>query len=541
LNSQLKLFEKQFAFCMLLIFLIVNLSTLGAQSRVLIPFREGNLFGLANLEGKIVLKACYDNLQIMGGGYFQYWKKIKDNLKNEEEDRYEIGVLRGDKPIIQEEGLSYYVYLSQGLIVGNTNQYSGANTKFFNQDGKPFFSESFIGCKGINPESSPKENPAPLAFLVKHLNQAVSILIFDPNTKSFTKPLLDQVTNFSFEPAEVPRFLSVCRYYDANNNYHKDILYFNVVTQQHVCKPYEGFEAIKRLYESEEVNPNAKLKNTEPPLVNDPIAKPFFNFTNPKVVRLGALSFTLQENQKVIPIYQGAGQEQLPIIQHHQTYQLMQSNLTLGSEVYDSLVYVKQVFMNKGQGIDWCYLAAKKTAQGKLLWGVLNEQGEVGVPMIYDSIGFELPESYFRSQDGNQGTLVISNATKYPFYASYVENKLLGLFLVKKNGKYGLVDLEHQILIPIQSNKIWRNRTFVPSNLNMEGSFYVYQKEDVFGAFQLSLAGEKVMDTGPVFTDIPMAFTENYMDIKGLNLFYVYKNNLLYYGFASNKGKCYYR
>lgn len=520
-------------------FACMSALTAVGQRNVLIPYRDGNLFGLSNKEGKVLLKPTYHKLQIMGGGFFKYWKQVKATTDNEEEE-FEIGVLAGTKPIIQEAGLTHFVYLAQGIIIGTASLYNSNNCKFYDVTGKPFFNENFKTCRVINPTSQEKGELHALAFLLEKYDESISILVFDPSTKNFTTPLLENVRGFSLQPALVPRFISVFNYMDADNRIQKDIFYYNYATQKHVRAPFQSQEALYQLYQSPEVNLNAKPIVEEAKAATATQSPAFFRFENKTHVKRGEYEITLNTTDSIIPIsvYSTQAQEQLPILKQGKRYTLVLPDLTKSKEVYDSLVYVKQIFISKDNKNQWCYLAAKKSEQGVLQWGILNEQGVASVPLIYDSIGFKLAESTFFESQGNYQ---INFPSRYISYAPYIENNLLGLFLVKKNGKYGLVNLVNEEILPVNATRIWKSNISVPEILGLEARFYVYQQANSFGAFQLSLDGTKLKDTGPVFKDIPVAFYPNYMNVSGLDIYYIYKNQELFYGLASPEGKVFYR
>ncbi len=549
LNSR-KVFEMEFAnarnsvglHILLVLWLITGLGivTSYSQINVLIPFREGNLYGLANKQGKISLKPTYQRLQIMGGGYFKYWKQIKGTPDNEEEV-FEIGVLAGTKPIIQVSGLTDYVYLPQGIIIGTAGLYNSNHCKFFDTKGKPFFDEHYKTCRVVNPSSNEAGKLMALAFLVKKYDNSTSILIFDSVSKTFTTPLLESARDFSLQPALVPRYISVFSYTDSDNNYHKDIFYYNYATHKHIRTPFESAEALYKLYQSPEVNPTQpQLKALDEKTIIT--SSPFFRFEAKTLVKRGDLKITLGANENIIPIYPVQNQEQLPILKQGKQYRLLMSNLTPTVERYDSLVYVKQILITKDNTFDWCYLAAKKSAQGVLKWGILNYKGEESVPLIYDSIGFKLAESSFlETIDDDKGNYTLQYPSSYVTNTSFIENTLFGLFLVKKNEKYGLVNLDNQVIVPIEAARIWKSNISIPEILGLEERIYVYQNQEGYGAFQLKMDGVKQKDTGPVFKDIPVAYYPNYMGVEGFDLYYVSKNQELFYGLTSNEGLTYFR
>ncbi len=521
------------------LFICMSSVTVMGQSNVLIPYRDGNLFGLANKEGKVLLKPAYHKLQIMGGGYFKYWKQVKAATGNEEEE-FEIGVLAGTKPIIQEEGLTHFVYLAQGIIIGTANLYNSNNCKFYDVTGKPFFKENFKTCRVVNPSSQEKGELHALALLVEKYDESISILIFDPNTKDFTTPLLENVRGFSLQAALVPRYISVINYMDADNRLQKDMFYYNYATQKHVRAPFQSQEALYKLYQSPEVSPKPKTIAKKEMAATETLSPPYFRFESKTHVKRGEYEITLAANESIVPIsiYSNQAQEQLPILKQGKQYALLLPDLGKSKELYDSLVYVKQLFNSKDNKNQWCYLAAKRSEQGVLQWGILNEKGDASVPLMYDSIGFKLAESsYFEGQ----GNYQIKYPGSYVTYAPYIENSLLGLFLVKKNGKYGLVNLVNEEIVAVNASKIWRNNISIPEILGLEERFYVYQQANSYGVFQLSLEGVVSRKTGPVFIDIPVAFYPNYMEIPGLDIYFVIKNQELFFGLVSDEGKRYYR
>ena len=93
---------------LLLVFLIKSLIGF-TQNDVLIPYRDGDLFGLADLNGKKKLKAEYDFIQPIGNEYFKYSNsfKVPDTIRYyngrteiKEKTITSTGLLQGTKVII---------------------------------------------------------------------------------------------------------------------------------------------------------------------------------------------------------------------------------------------------------------------------------------------------------------------------------------------------------------------------------------------------------------------------------------------------------
>lgn len=519
--------------------LFISSFTIQAQNQeVLVPFRDGHLFGLANLKGKVVLKPIYMSLRPIGGGYFEYEEATLSDRPDAEEESGKMGVLKGARTIISETPHRFFTCLAPGLIIGTASVYQSDQCNFYSDNGEPLLPEPLEQCRVILPTK--EDASAPVAVLARWMSGQTSILIYDVKKKQFTTPLLDKVADFQMERPTVPRFLMVCSYLDKDYQKQRSVIYFNYKLHQHVCIPYQDDAWMMELYQSPEVRPDntpaPSTDKSEQEATSSDENLPRFRDAGQKGLFYSEQPLTLNSGEQVLFASQDRNQTQPLIFYNGHQYSLRLNGEQRLTTFYDTLLYLKQPFETKQETASWYYLAGKKGGDNTFSLGLLDASGKVIVPFAYTSFGLQLPSLRHREGYGSGAKSTFYFEKGYENFLNTktcLHNNLPGgVLLAKRNGKYGILSGNNELLIPIQMDSIWRNGIEYPEGLGLESQFYGYRKGDRYGAFEITQKGMLKKDTGPVFKEIPTGYYEDYMGVSGLEVYQVSVPGNLNYGFV---------
>jgi hypothetical protein len=140
------------------------------------------------------------------------------------------------------------------------------------------------------------------------------------------------------------------------------------------------------------------------------------------------------------------------------------------------------------------------------------------------------------------GKFVLKDQNIYSVDANLcLQNYLNGMYIVKKNGKYGLLNAKNEILLPVEQDQIWKNKVNFISTYPIGDNLYCYQKENKYAAFIIHSGKGIYKNTGVMFTKIPLFVYENYMNQSGLDIYSLADEGSLRFCLASNKGITYYK
>jgi hypothetical protein len=183
-------------------------------------------------------------------------------------------------------------------------------------------------------------------------------------------------------------------------------------------------------------------------------------------------------------------------------YGLYFSENKRSNEIFDSLIYLRNQYIDFDNPIGSMYMAGIKDAStGKWRFGLLNEKGIQIVPILFDYIGFDFDELGYESNDeGKGGKYTFKKQTIYKVDQNLcLKTYHQGIFVVKKDGKFGLINKQNIILLQIEYDQIWKNEINFMEKYSLNDKLYGYRKGNSYGAFFLDRKMGIKKNTGLVF------------------------------------------
>jgi len=536
-----------------------------AQTAVLVPYRVGNVYGLSNEKGKMVISPKYAHIEPIGVGVFKFVSAnaSKNSTGSKQQLNGKTGVIMGTKELISNSSHNHFTYIEQGIIVGSENSYSSQNSNFYNLSGEKLLAENVPNFKLIvSPNAKPRD--CKIAILAKHHDYGVSIYIFDAKKQKLLAPLLDHVTNFKIEEQSGSDHSFICSYVDKNNAYAKDVIYYDAASGEHLRMPYTVDHQSENAQYKEEVYLTADpdgvevdgddggmdmsipMHEAEPGYSDNNGKLPgYFERINDQTIHFDGKELRIAANEKVYFAnpYQ-YGYQTIPMIFYNgNQYGLLLTDNTRAEELYDTLIYLHNQYQDYDNPAVFNFLAGKKDVYGKWRYGILQENGKPLIPLQYDQIEISFKELEYEQDDDNKlGKFLLKDQSLYSVDANLcLKNYLNGMFIVKKNGKYGLLNAKNEIVLPIEQDQIWKNNINFITTYPIGDNLYCYQKDNKYAAFIINSGKGLYKNTGAIFPKIPLFIYENYMNQSGLDIYSLADESSLRFCLASNKGIIYYK
>ncbi|MEX1189969.1 MAG: WG repeat-containing protein [Bacteroidia bacterium] len=544
-----------------------------AQKDALIPFRDGNLFGLANIDGKLKLNAEYDLIQPIGNGYFKYSNTFKvDDTIRYYDGRIELkekiittsGLLQGTKVIIENSNHNHFTYSDQGIIIGSQESYVSKNSNFYTLKGEKLLTENVMKFRFLGYENFDAEANNYITIFAEHFDKSVSVLLFDKVNQEMMPPLLDHVTDFELDRENSSENYFVCLYTDKEYSYHRDAILFDNELKQFIIKPaskmnesfrdnniveegmYEGASGDYVVEAPEIMNePRVVTNDNQEFLTQREKPKPivYFYKLNKGFTAYGKDTIKLNEGEAVsFADAYSKSQKQPLIVSKEGKYGLIFSDSLRSELKYDSLRYIKNQFGIFSSNHTFIYLAGNKNEKtGKYLFGIFDEKGKEIIPMMYENLQPNLLNIYIE-KDEKTGQESFDFRQPYSYSKTSSESLKLqneGILSAQLNGKFGVIDLENKTVMPFEYDFIWENGLNFLNTMQIEDKFSVYQKGNLYGVFKINSKHEKIEDTGLIFPNIPVFKYPKYNNISGFDLYNVAIAENLYYYLVGSNGKVY--
>jgi hypothetical protein len=535
-----------------------------AQQTILVPYRVGNLFGLSDVNGKMVLSARYAHVEPIGVGVFKFisTNSSKNALGSDQNLKAKTGVIVGTKELISNSTHNHFTYLEQGIIVGSENSYTSQNSNFYSLSGEKLLNENVSNFKLIvSPNAKP--NDCKIAILAKHKAGGVSIFIFDTKKQKLLAPLIDNVSNFKIEENASDHSF-ICSYLDKNNSYMRDVIYYDEASGEHLRMPYTVVHQSENAQDEEEVylmaDPNGMevdgddggmdmsipMPEAEPGYSDNTGKLPsYFERINDQTIHFGGKEIKIAANEKVYftNAYRSTYQTIPLLFYNGSQYGLLLSDNLRSEELYDTLIYLHNQYQDYDNPAVFNFLAGKKDKNGTWRYGILQENGKPIIPLQYDQISISFKELEYELEEADKpGKFVLKDQNIYSVDANLcLQNYLNGMYIVKKNGKYGLLNAKNEILLPVEQDQIWKNKVNFISTYPIGDNLYCYQKENKYAAFIIHSGKGIYKNTGVMFTKIPLFVYENYMNQSGLDIYSLADEGSLRFCLASSKGITYYK
>ena len=304
----------------------------------------------------------------------------------------------------------------------------------------------------------------------------MSVFIFDTKKQKFLAPLIDNVSNFKIEENASDHSF-VCSYIDKNNSYMRDVIYYDEASGEHLRMPYTVVHQSENAQDEEEVylmaDPNGMevdgddggmdmsipMSEAEPGCSDNTGKLPsYFERINDQTIHFGGKEVRIAANEKVYftNAYRSSYQTIPLLFYNGNQYGLLLTDNLSSEELYDTLIYLHNQYQDYDNPAVFNFLAGKKDVYGKWRYGILQENGKPLIPLQYDQIEISFKELEYEQDDDNKpGKFVLKDQNMYSVDANLcLQNYLNGMYIVKKNGKYGLLNAKNEILLPVEQDQI---------------------------------------------------------------------------------------
>jgi WG containing repeat len=515
------------------------------SQQALVPYRVKDKWGLSDTNGKMVVKADYDRIDIgqnYANGYFGY---RKGNMS---------GVIYNKKEIVSGQFRDIVMIKNKLILAMTDNDKVG---KLYNLSGKDLYPEGFKNAEILDSlgRSNKYKNSAKYLLFSSESNKNLkSIFIYDVDIQDIIAwPVKDNYTLFIKNPGYMAKGREAKGKKGPNDGVmvHTFTLEGNAINS--TSRPLdqsdlsnEGYLPEPRSNKRYSVNMDAdtfisgagagygseekeRSENAYIKVKEGIITLRSADYTNQyKEKNVSKKNITLPydvewvKEEKFSHIFKQANGNKVNVhsVASFKTKQgkygiVFLDTLTLKPN-YDHLVPFESHshFYNRLN-----FIAGKKDSiTGKTKYGIIDIHEKVVIPIAYDSIFLEGKEKYRFMQHNYEKT-----------------------FTVLKDGKYGILDIDGKVVLKATYDLIYPARqddNKGPKNDRLT----ILKKDGKFGLLtDTGQPNEKTLLVEPVFAIPPGYYIENYQGQKGLMLFGLTDNNGQLYCYARTDGFVYYK
>jgi WG containing repeat len=563
----------------LILFCCFAATTCFAQT-ALIPYRVGDKWGLSDEKGTLVVPTTYDYMRYLEGHYFECAnrKTPTDTSANARRraapnarESYTKGLFRENQLLIAPQEFPNFL-IREHFIIASENPYRPENCVLYNLKGEKIIAETmntlYINDKrDVGQLGRVSQRYTLLSIIFRQKRRAektTSIAIFDNETQQIDSYLLDKVSDFKVEKNQQYRIPVLCTYSDSTG-FHEQYMCFKDNRFQLLDKskfaevetrPESLVRADEAKVESIEIKTSKDWDNVAVP--DAPQALPFGEREKMRnaqraaanayyQIRQDSLFYVIAEQAKWVKmpkdarlIYKNLAERIQPegiIYKSKNRFGFVRKGVAEESR-YDSLLYF-------GQNYIVCQ-------QIKQQWkcGVMDKDGKMTIPMVYDSIQGELKYIQFDDR-GNplnekRRFWVIKEKRDYspPTPQNPYSRKAANPMLVYQNGKAGMVSKDNDIVIPIQYDTIVGNGfQFSQPQLT---DFILLKNNGRYGLTRLEYvsATKKYAPRNtvePIFKYLPCTYRTDFYDQQGFLLYELYDEDARINGFARADGFLYFK
>lgn len=554
---------------------IVTISV--TAQKMLVPYRSGNLFGLSDENGRIIVTPQYDYVQWMQAGWFRTGKTIdvKDTLETTP-GKFVIrntkaklsGLINNGDIILQDEPFSAYEIVAKKCIVAEfesrvenltKEQYKkyGNQRKLhslFNLKGENLYPENFrriqkVDTAGVS--SRDKKTGRYILFVATHFDNSYSMFVFDADQQKISDWLVKDAFKIEGNRNRISETQIAFTITDKHAERSTQVLDYSsgkfILTSN--TKPVPPKKELIEKVEMVEVGPgDHDLVAVPPPPSDESKTGRVVPKFSPYHILIKDTLFYRTGHQEKQPVQLPAGgkiiltgpkgvtQYQPVIVKADNRFYIVQED-KLSNAAYDSLIYFGKYFL------------AWQKINGQTKAGVINADGSIVIPMEYDSLYADI--KYFNLEDMNPAgksdyKIVLSEAdSKYDYSKPYPYKRSLSNFLtVFKNGRCGVISIKGDIAIPVQYELIAKNN--LQHSKPREDEFIILKQHNKYGLATFKYNNEKkrlelsVIVT-PTYNYIPGFFYPGYYGVKDYKLIGLYDEQMNFKGYASETGKLFYQ
>lgn len=542
----------------------------GFSQEVLVPYRVGDLFGLSDIKGAIKVKPAYDYIEPIGEGYYKYanYTQLPDTvhwtsgrIEIRQKTDVETGVFYGKSRVIQNSKHRHFTVVKEAMLIGSEESYISKNSNFYNLKGKKLLESNVEKFRFLNTSDLGKNRNSQIAIYAEHNDKTASIYLYDCKKQKMLAPMLDKVKNIKLDRNASTEEVFVFSYQDDQYRSYKMSIYYDENKKTFVKIPYAEVNAYsykERYNNSREIMGEAPVSPVpEPPRSGNDEMKPSSSISkreipkkvysfiklNDSLIKYNETEIMVAPGEKIFFAERGAKNQRYPLIfTAGKKRGLIFSDSLRSQKLFDSLRYIKNQYGPFTSSYTYLYLAGNINIQtGKWQFGVIDANGKEIIPISYEYLSPNLPEIYLEDKNDSKPDTF---SFRQPYNYSNDKNALLtlykeGVFLARKNGKSGVINLYDSILLPFEYDHIWKNGFSFLKTVRVNEDFYVYKKGSMYGVFNFKINKIKY-DTGPKFPKVPVYAYLNYLGVKGFNMYNLAEPAHLFFCLAGDDGTIYY-
>lgn len=558
-----------------LLIVCILLSPLLYAQNILIPYKSGAKYGICDEKGLVLVQPAYDEIEYLKNNYFQYTSKMvyKDTFRKvdgeiivRDRDGYSSGVFYKTKLLITAQPYRHYIVF-KNCIVGSDNEYHPENCALYNLKGEKIIAGPVKGL-GVN-DTRDFGNIATLSDKLTLLaiyerdenrNRVFSAAVYDNAQQKITGWLIRKARDFKVNKMYNGYAYVLCTYTD-EKGYHEDyIRYVNnrfVVQPKNKLTPAEkaeierggnyfpdeegvSVEEVPTMTIPEESRTEAPRDPREISLEEQERMGYIYylrrNDTLYYVQPGGKSRVNIQPGTKLMFMISNASTQIPPVLYKQENKFGIISKGVINPAQYDTMIYFADHFI------------AGKTINGHLQFGILDKQGVETVPLIYDSIPGNMLQFRFDRTgvypDQSMGMVLEPKRVFYSAGNNPWVKYSNGPVLVYKNGKAGLIGMQHEILLPVEYDQLLENG--MSYSEPAKSDFIVVKKNGLYGLtiIKYNFKAKKYESSGtiaPSLPGMPCYYLPDYYDVKGFTLYGLYGSDFRFMGFVGGNGKVYFR
>ncbi|MFT3979041.1 MAG: WG repeat-containing protein [Ferruginibacter sp.] len=558
-----------------LTFLLLIITCTCFSQKILIPYRSGNLFGLCDENGKIIVTPQYDQVSWMQDAWFKTSRKaaVKDSFETAPGKFHTrnstvtlSGLINNGNIILKDEIFTDYELVAKKCIVAEfygrgENLTSELLKKYgkqrrlyglFNLQGKNMYPDYFkriqkVDTTGIS--SKDKKSGRYILFVGIQFDDKFSMFVFDADQQKISEWLVKDAFKIEAERKSIANQQIAFTITDKNAEKSSKVLDYTsgkFILTASPAKPtpkntdrteqVEVVEAGPGGYDDVPVPPAAENS----PVREKPKFNPYYIFAKDTLYYLTSYEskhpLKLPPNGKVFLIEPRGMTQYQPVIAKAENQFYIVKEDHLGAVAYDSLIYFGSYFL------------AWKKINGQVKAGMITAGDSAIIPFEYDSLYADMRlfnmEDKSRNGQPNYSIILREADSKYSYGNPYPYKRALSNVLtVFRNGQCGLISIKGETIIPIQYQLIAKNNE--QFSLPRMDEFILLKQHDLYGMSSLQYSKDKkqleaVPIIAPVLKYTPHYYLPGYYGVKGFTLIGLYDDQLQFKGFASSTGKLYY-
>lgn len=558
--------------------MLATVCTKTNSQELLIPYRVGEKFGLSDLGGNLVVAPQFDKVDLLANNFFSC---TDDNDQMEEvknfsgkteriKRKHPVNRLyRGSELLI--DSAQFDTFFVKGELIYNSRNFTRPEDFWlYNHQGellidRPIKNIFFNDKRYVGSFISPDPDKLIVCLEEDNRQRGISMAIYDWNKKDFTQWLFVNSLSFNFNKSETSYSHLLCTYTDESRIIRTEYLVYNSATNLFEFVREKPEEIAKEKYLKKYYELKAELEKIERAEVNKALEEldKNSNSKQEKEEYRGEFGyFLLKEGNKLyydlnlvdtpedyefkLKKASSKTQVQPVIFESKGKYGLIKSWKSQTPAMYESLSYASNGVYIDGELKQRYFAGNQSPPEDSWKFNILDENGEELYSTPFDSILFRYPEFSvnYNTEPRKFEVKRPSGYKKWTPNSSYVffENK--EQIICHYNGKYGIIDLKGNSLIPAEYDHIWKTELSTFSDLSyyasMNVEFLILQKGEKFGVYASANKRSEPISLDAIFDYPAGCIFTNYCGQENVHIVKLY-NSSGFYAYANADGVKYYQ